>query len=582
MLTIRPTTRAVRLGTWSMGQRIMGETGYEPRLDATFNSPTKLHTRFIRQQVYPFMTTHRAMHEPSSLWEGVGHRRTKLNMLGTFSPQSPLVVLDMANNHGGDVEHGHAIIRAISEVARDSHVAIAVKFQFRNLDSYVHPSFQGRTDLKYVRRFEETRLSWGEFRELFEHVRDEGLLTACTPFDEDSVRLVQDFGFDILKIASASATDWRLLETAVATKMPMIVSTGGLETSTLDRLVRYLSRYASAFALMHCVSLYPTPTKFLNLQRIGQLRRRYPKIPIGYSTHESPDNTSAAGLAVALGATILERHFGIPKDQSPLNGYSSSPIQLKEWLDELRDAATMLGHEGTFAESLPEERQSLEQLERGLYAKREIKQGQTIGVDDIQLAFPRVDGQLSASDLSLENRIVSQSTVSVGQPVEKRQVKIEIARRPVLEARDAVVDLIKRSGIEIPLHSELEVSHHYGIERFSEVGMSMITTVNRAYCKKFLFLLPGQRHPEQYHKVKDETFQLLYGDCELILDGTPQHLDVGQVITIEPNVRHAFSSSGGCVLEEISSTHHSGDSYYVDEAINQNSQRKSFVGLFAD
>jgi len=505
-----------------------------------------------------------------------------LTIFDRYSPQSPLIILDMANNHGGDVEHGHAIIRAISEAAHDSSFAVAVKFQFRNLDTYVHSSYQSRMDLKYVRRFQETRLSWKEFQELLEHVRSEGLLAACTPFDEESVPLVRDFGFDFLKIASASAADWSLLEAAAATGMPMVVSTGGLETPTLDRVVRYLNRYASTFALMHCVSLYPTPTKFLNLQRIGELRNRYPRTPVGYSTHESPDNDAAAGLAIALGARILERHFGVPQDQSPLNGYSSNPSQLREWLGRLANAAVMLGNQGTFAESLSEERSSLEQLERGLYATREIQPNQVISAEELRLAFPKVNGQLSASDLSLENRMLSRVVIKKDEPIAISQVAVEIARKPVLEARDAVVDLIKRSGIEIPLQSELEVSHHYGIERFNEVGMCMITTVNRAYCKKLLFLLAGQRHPEQYHKIKDETFQLLFGDCTLILDDTPQQLEVGQVVTIEPNVRHAFSSANGCVLEEISSTHHTGDSYYVDESINQNSQRKSFVGLFID
>lgn len=178
--------------------------------------------------------------------------------------------------------------------------------------------------------------------------------------------------------------------------------------------------------------------------------------------------------------------------------------------------------------------------------------------------------------------MLSRTVIKKDEPIAITQVEVEIARKPVLEARDAVVDLIKRGGIEIPLQSELEVSYHYGIERFNEVGMCMTTTVNRAYCKKLLFLLTGQRHPEQYHKIKDETFQLLFGEGTLILDDTPQQLEVGQVVTIEPNTRHAFSSATGCVLEEISSTHHTGDSYYVDESINQNNQRKSFVGLFID
>lgn len=123
---------------------------------------------------------------------------------------------------------------------------------------------------------------------------------------------IRDFGFDLLKIASAPVADWSLLE-AAATGLPMVVSTARLETPTLDRVVRYLNRYASTFAPMHCVSLYPTPTQFLNLQRMGQLQKRYPRTPVGYPTHESPDNDAAAGMAIALGQEFLSDTLEYPE-----------------------------------------------------------------------------------------------------------------------------------------------------------------------------------------------------------------------------------------------------------------------------
>ena len=129
----------------------------------------------------------------------------------------------------------------------------------------------------------------------------------------------------------------------------------------------------------------------------------------------------------------------------------------------------------------------------------------------------------------------------------------------------------------MPKKFDLELSHHYGIERFEEVGLSMVTLVNREYCKKILVCLPNQLHPEQYHLKKEETFNVLYGTLDLKIDGATKTLNVGDVLTILPNQRHEFVSSGGAVIEEISSTHFKEDSYYTDKAIEQNSSRKSFV-----
>jgi quercetin dioxygenase-like cupin family protein len=105
----------------------------------------------------------------------------------------------------------------------------------------------------------------------------------------------------------------------------------------------------------------------------------------------------------------------------------------------------------------------------------------------------------------------------------------------------------------------------------------MITVVNRDYCKKLIAVLPKQNHPEQFHKKKEETFHVLYGDVQLYLDDKHIALKVGDTITINPNVKHSFTTNSGCVLEEISSTHFVDDSYYTDPNILKNKNRKTFI-----
>ena len=138
------------------------------------------------------------------------------------------------------------------------------------------------------------------------------------------------------------------------------------------------------------------------------------------------------------------------------------------------------------------------------------------------------------------------------------------------------------SGVVYPGEAKLEISHHYGIDSFYETGITMITVVNREYCKKLIIALPGQNHPEQYHKKKEETFLVLLGSVDLYLNGEHRQLKRGDIVTVNPGVRHKFSTSEGCVIEEVSTTHYKNDSFYTDEKIDANKNRKTFITHWMD
>jgi mannose-6-phosphate isomerase-like protein (cupin superfamily) len=94
--------------------------------------------------------------------------------------------------------------------------------------------------------------------------------------------------------------------------------------------------------------------------------------------------------------------------------------------------------------------------------------------------------------------------------------------------------------------------------------------------------LPGQKHPEQSHKVKEETFQVLQGELELVLDGEAATLVEGDIVTVERGVHHSFSSEGGCIIEEVSSAHLREDSYYTDPGIAPTEERKTLVSYWLE
>ena len=198
-----------------------------------------------------------------------------------------LFVLELANNHMGDVEHGLRIVAECSAVAKDSGLNVAFKLQYRELDTFIHPNFQSRMDIKYIKRFSETRLTRDETRRLVQAIKKNGFTAICTPFDEKSVDRIIEDGFDILKIASCSFTDWPLLEKIGTTSLPIIGSIAGIELQQIDQVVAFMRHRGKEFALLHCVAEYPTPANHLHLNQIDFLRERYPTVRIGWPPNRS-------------------------------------------------------------------------------------------------------------------------------------------------------------------------------------------------------------------------------------------------------------------------------------------------------
>lgn len=495
---------------------------------------------------------------------------------------TPLFVLEMANNHMGDVEHGLAVIRAFGEVCRDFPFHFAFKLQYRDLDTFIHPAAQGRDDIKYVKRFSETRLSRQDFDLLVAEMRANGFLAMATPFDEPSVDVIESQQLDIIKIASCSFTDWPLLERVVLADKPVIASTAGASLEEIDRVVSFLVHRQKDFAILHCVGEYPTPDERMHLSQIDFLCARYPGVRIGFSTHEQPDHTDIVKLAVAKGVTLFEKHVGLPTDVYPLNAYSASPEQVRAWLQAAQQAWTLCGVGDKRLPPNPEEAASLRSLRRGVFARRPIAAGETIRAGDVYFAFPPQSEQFTANDWSKYAEFTATSDIACDQAIAPDNARYEDRRACIWDIAQRVKALLARTNIVVPGSADLEVSHHYGLDRFDEFGLVLITVVNRCYCKKLLVILPGQAHPEQYHKKKEETFHVLQGEILLELDGVPSVCRPGDVVTIEPGVRHAFRSEGGAVIEEISTTHDRDDSYYTDTAIMENRQRKSLLTYWMD
>jgi sialic acid synthase SpsE/quercetin dioxygenase-like cupin family protein len=504
----------------------------------------------------------------------------------------PLVILEMANNHMGDLSHAKKIINQYSKVTKKFKPSInfAIKFQFRDIETYIHKNFLGKSEDKYIARFFQTRLNDQEWNKLIFYAKSK-FITICTPFDEISVKKIIKFKFDYLKIASCSMDEWPLLEciSKFAKNKKIISSLGGGDENSIRNIISFFSSRQRRLNIkfLYCVATYPTEAKNLNLSYFSYLREIYGDKIMGFSTHENPDELISAPMAYAMGARIFEKHVALETKKYSKNAYSVNIEQFKKWLNNLNEAIIRNGTIKNRNKFLKNERKNLLVFKRGVYLNSRTKKnkGETLKKNNITLAFPAIKGQLLSNELSKFKTFKFKKNQKELSPIMKKNLIITDQRKEPEKIRDKIYQLIKISKVVVKVDSKLEISHHYGIKNFNKYGLTMITIHNSKYCKKLLFLLKNQIHPEQFHKKKQETFFILYGKIKLYLNKNKEKfvkiLTEGEIYTIESGVIHKFQavSDNGAVIEELSTNSNKFDSFYIDKKINNNKDRKTFISL---
>ena len=352
-----------------------------------------------------------------------------------------LFVLELANNHWGKLERGLKIIGDFARVVRFNNVHAAIKLQFRDVDSFIHRDFRDRSDVRYIKKTLDTQMPWEKLKAMVDAVREAGMVTMVTPFDEVSVDKCVEFGVEILKIASSDIRDKTLLEKIASTGLPVIASSGGADLDHIDELVEFFASRKIPFALNHCVSLYPSEDSDLELEQIDFLKARYPDITIGFSTHEHRDWHDSILIAYAKGARTFERHVDIDYEGVPVSSYCTKPEQADIWFRAFRKAQEMCGHSAAERREVPEgERRYLDALVRGVYAKRDLEPGEVLAREDVYFSIPLLKGQISTREF------VGGETLM--QPIKAHgPVQVSGIDAPVKQDR-RLVDLILDRGLE--------------------------------------------------------------------------------------------------------------------------------------
>jgi len=245
------------------------------------------------------------------------------------------IVAEVAQAHDGSVGYAHSFIDAAFEAGVD-----AVKFQahYASYESTMNEpfrinfSFQDASRYDYWKRMEFTKSQWIALKK---YTESKGLIFLCTPFSEFAVDLLDSIGVIGWKIGSAEASQKWLIDKIIQTGKPIIFSTGMSQIDDIDLIYSNLKEHNVKFAILHCMSMYPTPLDKIGIHNIREYSERY-EVPIGLSDHSGVIWPSI--YAIVNNAKIIEVHIKLNNLAfGPDTTSSLSVLQIKE-IVEARDA----------------------------------------------------------------------------------------------------------------------------------------------------------------------------------------------------------------------------------------------------
>lgn len=253
----------------------------------------------------------------------------------------PLIIVEIGINHEGNLKTAMEMVDAAYESGAEviKHQTHIVEDEMSKEAKKVIP---GNTDVSIYEVMERCALSEQDEIKLKEYVESKGMIFISTPFSRAAANRLEQMGVPAYKIGSGEMNNYPLIEHIASFKKPMIVSTGMNDIKSIRKTVEILERYKVKYALLHTTNLYPTPPELVRLGAMEEMKKEFPNAIIGLSDHTINNNACLA--AVALGASILERHFTDSKLRSgPDIICSMDPLELKNLIDSSTEIAKMRG-----------------------------------------------------------------------------------------------------------------------------------------------------------------------------------------------------------------------------------------------
>lgn len=303
-----------------------------------------------------------------------------------------IIIAEAGVNHNGSVELAKKMILAAEDAGVDylkfqtfkaenlvNKFAGQAKYQQQNLKSGA-----GATQLEMLKKLE---LDFSDFVLLKDCCESHGLKFLSTPFDLESIEFLRTVGMDYMKVPSGEITNLPYLKAIARTGLPVIMSTGMCRLGEIEDALKVLTVGGVSIdniTLLHCNTEYPTPMEDVNLRAMETLKRAF-GTKVGYSDHTKGIEVPIA--AVAMGATMIEKHFTLDKAlPGPDHIASLNPVELKEMVTSIRNIEKAIG--SGIKTVTPSEEKNIDVARKSIVAARPITKGELFSAENITVKRP--------------------------------------------------------------------------------------------------------------------------------------------------------------------------------------------------
>ena len=295
----------------------------------------------------------------------------------------PLVIAEIGINHEGSLKTAFEMVDAAYKAGAEviKHQTHVVEDEMSKEAKKLIP---GNANVSIYEIMARCALNEEDEIKLKEYVESKGMIFISTPFSRAAADRLERMGVSSYKIGSGECNNYPLIEHIASFGKPMIVSTGMNDIYQVRKTVEILEKYKVPYGLLHTTNLYPTPSHLVRLGAMEELQREFPNAVIGLSDHTT-SNLACFG-AVALGASILERHFTDRMDRSgPDIINSMDPIALKELIIGSEEIAKMRGGK---KEAAKEEQVTIDFAFATVVTIKPIKKGEKLTKENIWVKRP--------------------------------------------------------------------------------------------------------------------------------------------------------------------------------------------------
>ncbi len=300
-----------------------------------------------------------------------------------------LIIAEAGVNHNGDIETAKKLIDAAADAGVDY-----VKFQTFKASKLVSKqakkaSYQnintGNTTESQLEMLQKLELSEADHYLLLDYCRQKQVNFFSTAFDLDSLDFLNSLGLTLFKIPSGELTNLPYLEKVAHIAQEIIISTGMSTMNEIAETITALKQISKAkITVLHCNTEYPTPYADVNLLAMDTIRQKF-DVEVGYSDHTLGIEVPIA--AVALGATVIEKHFTLDKTlPGPDHAASLEPAELKAMVTSIRNLEKAIGN--SIKEPSPSEIKNIAIARKSIHLKTNKRKGDKLQEEDLEMLRP--------------------------------------------------------------------------------------------------------------------------------------------------------------------------------------------------